>query len=172
MCLDWTTTLIPEKQGTPMRNISRELVKDKETLIRFEEHTHTSHSQRWFIMKAGKRSVWNQITDQMTLHCLLKPLRVTSSLLVLCLHQNYHGSIIVHVFFPPSFSIACVGVLQHGNSRWWMDSHPAQRRRQCGLPKNMERVQDGETILMHTDTHPESRHASISIKSKMIALVL
>lgn len=105
MCPVWTTTLIPEKQGPLMRNISGELVRDKETLITFEEDTDTSHSRRWFIMKAGKRSVWNQIIDQMTLHCLLKPLRVTLSLLALFLHQNYHGSIILCVFFPPSFFI-------------------------------------------------------------------
>lgn len=46
MCPAWTFTLILQKQGPVMRNISGELVRDKETLIKFEGDTDTSHSQR------------------------------------------------------------------------------------------------------------------------------
>lgn len=66
---------------------------------------------------------------------------------------------------PFLFLFNCVGVLQHGNSRWWMDGNPAQRGRQRGLPEDVEGVQDGETRQIRRHRH--SRHSSISIKHKL-----
>lgn len=74
--------------------------------------------------------------------------------------------------FPHSFAhscVNCVGVLQHGNSRRWMDGHPAQRGRQFGLPENVEGVQDGETRQMsaHTqDDHQSKMIMAIALKTR------
>lgn len=64
---------------------------------------------------------------------------------------------------PFLFLFNCVGVLQHGNSWRWMDSHSAQRGRQCGLPESVEGVQDGEKRQIRAHRHSPSMQTLIHI---------